>query len=145
MATRANIELYDSVKHNERFITWHKGAMLYHHHDGYPAWMGPELTQKLASVKAILGKQGRSYWWDSERVGALIVALSADTADSVPRFQPCLRHHGDIDYIWRIFLGPEAGQYTMRCLEMGRDWDHDVVDQLTPIDWQKEAEQENKP
>lgn len=144
MATRANIELYDGAGSGKYATLWRKGVVLYHHWDGYPSWMGPELTQKLAEVKAILGKRGHSYWWDSERVGALLIALSNDTPERIPRFQPCLQIHGDIDFIWRIFLGPKSGQYEIQCLEVCWDWAKGVVKQLEPVDWRAEAEQEEQ-
>ena len=43
MSTRANIELYDAWGGESdvgRRMHWKKGAVLYHHCDGYPAWMG---------------------------------------------------------------------------------------------------------
>ena len=95
MSTRANIELYDAWGGESdvgRWMHWKKGAVLYHHCDGYPAWMGPELQRKLKEAKKELDKAGFPYWWDSERVGALIVKLSADESEihnSVPAFQPC--------------------------------------------------------
>lgn len=143
MSTRANIELYDNWKPNrEGPNRWRRGVILYHHSDGYPKWMGPELEEKLEEAKEELDKAGYPYWWDSERVGALMVKLSADESPlhkNVPTFQPCLEHHGDIEYLWRVFLGPKGGEYEIRCFEIAYDWESDQIKNLTEIDWRKEA------
>jgi hypothetical protein len=62
--------------------------------------MDPELERILSQAKVTLEQAGYLYWWDGERVDALMVKLSADDAvsyQSVPRFQPCLQLHMDID------------------------------------------------
>ncbi len=134
MSTRANIELYDGV---------HRGVMLYHHCDGYPSWMGPELERKLKQAQAGLDEAGYPYWWDSERVGALIVKLSANESDlhkNVPTFQPCLNQHGDIEYLWRVYLGPGNGEYEIQCFRVSWDWEKGAIKRLDKVDWKEEGE-----
>ena len=144
MSTRANIELYDGWEEQNRIgkrIRWRKGAVLYHHCDGYPAWLGPELERKLEQAKKELDDAEFPYWWDSERVGALIVKLSANEEfyRNVPSFQPCLDVHGDTNYLWRVFLGPRDGEYEIQCFKVTWDWDKDQLKGLETVDWRKEA------
>lgn len=84
--------------------------------------MGPELEHQLQQAKATLVRQQLLSWWDSERVGALIVHQSVvqDGDDKgVPRFHPGLALHGDIEYLWRVFLDTAAKQYTSNASTSG--------------------------
>ena len=144
MSTRANIELYDGWEEKGRigkWVRWRKGAVLYHHCDGYPAWMGPELERKLKQAKKELDDAEFPYWWHSERVGALIVKLSANEKlhKNIPAFQPCLDVDGSTDYVWRVFLGPEDGEYEIQCFKVTWDWEKDQLKRLETVDWRKEA------
>ena len=146
MATRSNIELYDGWGEGQgqgKRTVWHKGVVLYHHWDGYPSWMGPELERILQAAKKELAKARRLYWWDSERVGALMIKLSADGKGCdrhVPRFKPCVELHRDIEYLWRVFLGPKDGEYEIQCASISHDWKRDVIEHLEPVDWRKEID-----
>ena len=148
MSTRANIELYTCWEpEHKRYIETRKEVVLYHHHDGYPAWMGQELERILDQAKVTLEQAGYAYWWDGERVGALMVKLSADDTEyyqSVPRFQPCLKPHIDIEYLWRVFLGPNAGTYKIYCYEISHDWLSGEVDSLKPVNWRAVIKNEKK-
>ena len=147
IATRANIELYDGWKLDNGITNWRKGAVLYHHWDSYPSWMGPRLEDLLTQVKKALDQAGYPYWWDSGRVGALIVKLSADEDElkkGVPAFQPCFELHGDIEYLWRVYLGPEDGEYDIQCFAVCFDWDKDTIKRLEKVDWRKEIEREQR-
>ena len=96
----------------------------------------------MKEAKKELDKAGFPYWWDSERVGALIVKLSADESEihkSVPAFQPCLDLHGDIDYVWRVFLGPKDGEYEIQCFRIAHDWEKDQIKHIEQVDWQAKA------
>ena len=139
MSTRSNIELYACWEPaHKQSIERRKTAVLYHHHDGYPTWMGPELERILNQTKAVLEQAGSLDWWDGERVGALMVKLSADDtedAKNVPRFQPCLELHIDIDYLWRVFLGPKVGQYEICCYEISHDWSSGGIESLQAVNW----------
>ncbi|GIK43877.1 MAG: hypothetical protein BroJett011_77100 [Chloroflexota bacterium] len=107
--------------------------------------MGPRLEELLKQVKEALDKAARSYWWDSERVGALMVKLSSDEDEAkkgVPAFQPCLELHLDIEYLWRVFLGPEDGEYDIQCFSISHDWDKDVIKSLEQVDWRQEVERQ---
>lgn len=131
MSTRCNIELYDgSPDVNEE--NGQPYVMLYHHSDGYPDFMEGKLQRFLDKSFDILRDAGYDYWWDAERVGALMIMLSATnyknpepplkfnigTDDLVPEFQPCLRHHGDIEYLWKVYLHDEPGKYTIQYEEV---------------------------
>jgi hypothetical protein len=144
MATRANIELYDGWQQGDSALRWHKGVVLYHHYDGDPTWMGPELEHQLRRAKTTLVRQKLRYWWDSERVGALIVKQSVaqdGVNKGVPRFHPGLELHGDIDYLWRVFLGPEVWQYDIQCFRVKHDWEKDLILRLEPVDWRQAVKQ----
>jgi hypothetical protein len=134
------IELCDKRAYDGK-TSWGVGVILYHHWDGYPAWMGPELDRILKQVKTTLNTAGFSYWWDSERVGALMIKLSADSTsyNGVPRFQPCTALHGDIDYLWRVLLGT-SGEYDIQCFRVNVDWETGRIRSTQPIEWRKEAE-----
>ncbi len=103
MSTRCNIELYNENDYSP-------GAMLYHHDNGFPEWMGPELERSLKAAYGVLCIGYQSYWWDAERVAALIIAESAKI-NGVPKFQPCMRRHGDIAYLWEIHLAQDPAKY----------------------------------
>ena len=150
MSTRANIELYDGWWPNQGqngMTLWKKVVVLYHHCDGYPSWMGPELERILKAARRELHRAGYPYWWDSERVGALMIKLSADSDfyKGVPRFNPCLDFHGDIDYLWRVFLGPydrrkpKVLKYEIQCFSITHDWEKDVIQHQEPVDWREEV------
>ena len=126
MSTRANVEFYtyyEDAKSTGKKP--YKGALLYHHSDGYPEWMGGRLIKALEDAKNQLAQAGHSYWWDSERVSAIIVAQDANSSEyrkGVPAFQPCSELHGDIEYLWRIYLGPTDGAYEIKCFKVEMDW-----------------------
>ena len=116
MSTRANIEPYDGWEVEDKmgkWTNWKKGAILYHHCDGYPSWMGPELESKLRAAKGELKKAGYPDWWDSERVGALIVNL------------------------WRVSLGPKDGESEIQCFRVTWDWEKNQVKCLKEVDWSR--------
>jgi hypothetical protein len=126
MSTRCNIEIYD-----DRFNDKEPGVILYHHSDGYPEFMDEKLNKFMKKTFEYLKEADYPYWWDSKRVGAVLIALSIEDYtdplkpfstnriipknieefdkprrpnNGVPVFQPCLKLHRDIDYIWRIHL-----------------------------------------
>jgi len=109
MSTRANVELQ---------TTDGESVLLYHHWDGYPRWIVPEIERLLAIIAERLSEPGCLSWWDSERVGALMVYLSKREADLVPGFQPSSGIHGDIEYYYVVLLGPEFGWYQISCYEL---------------------------
>lgn len=72
MSTRCNIEIYDydlPDTHN---------ALLYHHSDGYPEFMRGKLERFLKAAYKKLKDIGREYWWDAERVAAVMLLLSVE-------------------------------------------------------------------
>jgi hypothetical protein len=133
MSTRCNIEIYDSP--NGRC-----GAMLYHHSDGYPEFMQGKLERFLKATYEYLKEAEYPYWWDSERVAAILIVLSIEDYEQplkpfsterdnkyqilgkkeyrpdggVPVFQPCMDRHGDIDYVWKVYL-KDAGEFEIKC------------------------------
>jgi hypothetical protein len=138
MSTRCHIEIFDS---NDRV---NPGCLLYHHSDGYPTFMKPKLDLFLKASFKYLKQAGYPYWWDSERVGACLIALSIEDYNKplkpfstkresildiskgkahkpyrpnggVPVFQPCLERHGDIEYIWKVFLLEKDGRFAIEC------------------------------
>ena len=154
MSTRTNIELYDCWEDvgpdGQSVNAERRGVVLYHYCDGYPSWMGPELERLLKEVKAHLEKVGRSYWWDSGRVGALMVLFSGGSESSygVPDFQPSLELQEDIEYLWRIYLRLGDGEYEIECFKVSWDWERGQVEHLEKVDWKEavasEADVESK-
>jgi len=153
MSTRCHVELWDAWykdapirgmnPHGSKTILTKLGVRLYHHSDGYPSFMRPKLKKFLPAAYEYLKEAGYSYWWDSERVAAVLIALSIEdyseplkpfstdrdnryvscvergdsperpyrTNGGVPVFQPCMEIHGDVEYIWKVTLGPEEGAF----------------------------------
>jgi hypothetical protein len=142
MSTRCHVELYDAwyKDHTKQEKTFSLGVRLYHHSDGYPSFMRNKLKRYLTAAYEYLKEAGYPYWWDSERVAAVLIALSiedyeqplkpfsTDRANSyaqkngkypeeyrvyggVPAFQPCLNEHSDIEYVWKVVLQPEEGKF----------------------------------
>ena len=68
MSTRCMVEIRDSLN---------KGVLLYHHTDGYPGFQLPKLVKFLEEARDFLDRSGHPYWWDEERVAAILVLLSA--------------------------------------------------------------------
>jgi hypothetical protein len=130
MGTRCQVQLHDTDE-KDSF-----GAMLYHHMDGYPDFMGPYLVKMLEAVREFIDRTGFA-WWDSERVAAVMVLLSSTHYDEpgfpdesriapdrktmlmaevgkydfdggVPHFQPSQTIHGDIEYMWHVYLSAEG-------------------------------------
>ena len=147
MSTRCNVEIYDRWGDEYEI-----GAMLYHHSDGYPEFMDDKLDRFLKATQDYLGEAGHPYWWDAERVAAVLITLSIEDYDEplkpfttdrpnsyqemaanmkpgdeknwntikqqpyrtnggVPVFQPCLNRHGDIEYVWKVYLDKEPGKF----------------------------------
>ena len=140
MSTRCNIEIYDFD------IPDRAGVMLYHHYDGHPSFMFGKLKRFLNATYKYLKESENPEWWDSERVGAVLIALSIEDYSTplkpfstnrpnkydyngkivqdeyrpnggVPVFQPCLERHGDIDYIYRVDLKEEQGKFTIKVFD----------------------------
>jgi len=104
-----------------------EGVLLYHHMDGYPEAMLPALRRFLIHAHSLV-TEGPCYWWDCERVAAIIVGASVGkymhpdynpdnnetarewggrkngTGWGVPRFQPCCLPHDDIEYLYLVEL-----------------------------------------
>ena len=147
MSTRSHVEVWDGTPGDEGTDL---GALLYHHSDGMPSAMIPCLRAHLDQHKE------RAYWWDSERIAAMLVAWSIGeyqmpdldiekahaydggegvTSRGVPMFHPCLAYHGDIEYLYRVYLHygllyedkplidvPKVRVYTIETYEIERGW-----------------------
>lgn len=111
MSNGANTELHDYLKGRSaigELIAWRMKALLYHHFDGHPTWMGPDLERKLKAAKREIDTLGSHHLWNNQTVGALIVKLSATESSlliDVTTFQPCLDLCTDIVYLWRCIWG----------------------------------------
>lgn len=114
-------------------------VLLYHHYDGYPSSQLVKIAKFLDEIDARLKTLGFPYWWDNERVAALMVALSACHSDpellserrfkratqaardaemakpgrmlslppsGYPMYQPSGRLHGDVEWLYDVFLIP---------------------------------------
>lgn len=134
MSTRCNVRIYDRYQTGPQGDTEERlGVVLYHHHDGYPTFMHGKLKRFLDQAYFYLKDAGYPYWWDSERVGAVLIALSIEDYElpikpfttvrardnarpynGVPTFQPCVNLHGDIEYVWNVVLWGEKS-YAITC------------------------------
>jgi hypothetical protein len=85
MSTRCCIEIYDGDYDLEDAEKLGKPVILYHHSDGYPKFQLPKLVAFLGESYSRLSQLGYSYWWDSDRVSAMLVLLSANQYDA-PNF-----------------------------------------------------------
>lgn len=105
------------------------GCLLYHHSDGYPSFMEKKLKAFLDKAYEYLTEKGYPYWWDPERVGALLILFSVEdyttpilpystnrpdkwsdgvkdyrVNSGIPIFQPSIQYHGDIEFVWKVVL-----------------------------------------
>lgn len=113
MSTRCNVAIYNESSHEI------PGALLYHHDNGFPEWMGPELERSLKAAWSVLLDGYRAYWWDPERVAALMIAGSFKN-NGVPKFQPCMQHHWDIAYLWKVHLVQEPCSYKIEAYRLDK-------------------------
>jgi len=134
MSTGCQIEIWDRWNYGAPS----KGTLLYHHNDGYPEFMYPKLKKFLNASYEYLKEAGYSHWWDSERVAAVMIALSIEDyyeplmpiklphKPKVPVFQPSLEQHENVEYLWRVYLGPKDGEFYIECYQRIQGaWDHD--------------------
>ncbi|RDJ34983.1 MAG: hypothetical protein DWQ19_09115 [Crenarchaeota archaeon] len=131
MSTRCNIEIHDTFNVLGGGEQEYLGALLYHHSDGYPGFMDKKLHKFLKATYKYLEKAGHPYWWDSERVAAVMILLSTGDYEAptqpalhsfdVPQFQPSLKLHDDIDYIWKVVLKLK-GQYEIYYRRPSENW-----------------------
>lgn len=124
MSTRCNITLHNGDTDNRPVI-------LYHHYDGNPDFQMAKLRSFLKSTYEALQENKTPYWWDPERVAAVMIKNSADnytrwdrseTAREecgkgiVPSYQPCARLQCDIQYLYRVVLNRHnSGKATIYC------------------------------
>lgn len=94
MSTRANIKIVEGEK-----VTW-----LYHHHDGYPTYLGAFLMWRLYNK---LNNQN-CYLNTYDIVNGLI----KDKVDD--EFEYTSEMHGDIEYLYVI----DVDKRTLKCFEM---------------------------
>ena len=139
--TPANIELYDYCLTVEGKPKWSRNVLLYHHLGGTPRWMGARLVALLDEIK--VSPDGSS-WWHAEQVGAMLIEHSVGDdpiREDSPAFHPGLKLHGDIFHLWRIYLGPEAGEYRLECFDALVDSVEGAgtFKHLKPVAWEKEG------
>jgi len=141
MSIRANLKIIDAWCEDVK-LAESQPVILYHHCDGYPEWTGPHLEAMLEQCRRVLKENNVDYWWDSERISALLVALSAGNllpdrslgAFAVPTWQPSAGIHEDIDYLWEIRLGKEQ-EATIACYKVTGFLDNGEPE-LQRVDWQ---------
>jgi hypothetical protein len=113
------------------------GILLYHHSDGYPQIQLPKIVDFLKEADRRQTERGYAYWWDSERVSAWMVTLSAgryvvpellteanfkrvckankankyngNLPMAYPVYQPSFCVHGDIEWMYDVFLSTIPG------------------------------------
>ena len=153
MTIRANIELYDlceEAQGRRKRTFWKKGAILYHHYNGFPAWMGPKLESLLQKIRQELQRSDPPQGYNSKRVAEMMVKLTADDPVAWSDF-PCFLPSQGLDYyiayLWRVFLGPPKadpqlprGKHKIECFSVDCDLGTGIVKDLEPVDWREEIE-----
>lgn len=85
MSTRCCVKVITKVGKSK------KEVMLYHHHDGYPEWVGYDLVRRSKGWEA----DWRPYWQIMDVVNSLV----KDTKDE---YEVTVYNHPDIEYLYTI-------------------------------------------
>lgn len=99
MSTRCNIVIKATDLDNGQRNEWAR-VILYHHHDGYPEWMGKRLTEFIENFK------GRD-------INDLTNLLLKDNQDAGYEWTNVL--HGDIEYLYTIEFQYVPYENTWEC------------------------------
>lgn len=113
MSTRCNIKIVqlDCENHTGTYAP----IWLYHHHDGYPQGVGREIQLLLNGCNYITAGQ----------VARALLCSGEPMYDGANWFEVTFGQHGDIDYLYEVFVGGITdGTHSkplLRCWE--RMWD----------------------
>lgn len=128
MSTRCNILIHDPEVEGSPDLP----VILYHHQDSMSDRFLPKLHRLLKDAHEFLKQADRDCWWNSERLAAIMILLSADASRhaafagllptdpedvdtapeaAVPTLLPCAAVHRDIEYIYDVWLSPVSGCY----------------------------------
>ena len=133
MVNRANVEFY------QRYDQESLSAILFVSDQGQPARMGADLERLVKQARAFMEEIGRLEEWNGESVASLLVIMAAreDGHGVMPRFLPSWWR--DIEYVWRVYLGPKPGEYTIQCFRVTCSGPAGWMDDLEKVDWRREA------
>ena len=140
--TKCSVELYDFWQRHE-ILSHRLGIVLFHARRGGPADMGPAITSLLGEAAAFLKRPGSTYYWNACDVAAFLIARGLTGPEhKAPRFTPHLTVQRGSEYLWRIYLMPNAGnEITCHKVQFNR---RNALDLLYPVDWRKEAAREHR-
>lgn len=135
--TKATIELYDGRQAGKRGVVWHLGAVLYHADSGQPETFQPKLRKLLDQAQADLQRAGLKYWFNSLRIAAMLVKLSAEGKHGIPALYPCLKMVKTCGYLYRVYLGPDQS-VALTCYTVRHDA-HGLLEALASVARRQEA------
>jgi hypothetical protein len=137
MVNRAHIEFYQLYEDNQREGL---SALLYVSDSGQPAKTGSELERLVRQARALMEQGGKLEEWQGESVASLLIVMAAreDGKRVMPRFQSCVSWT-EVEYLWRVYLGPQPGAYRIACFEVDNGGRTGLMDKLTQVKWQGEA------
>ena len=103
--------------------------------------MGPQLERKMSEAQAFMEKHGFPWWWDGQMVAGVVIVLSAMEGQlgRVPTFQPCIAFHPDVEYVWKVFVGPGEGQYEIQCFKAIHGKYGCALKRLKKVNWRRAA------
>ena len=136
MVNRAHIEFYQRYEDSEKVGL---SALLYVEEEGQPARMGAELERRMKAARAFMETVGRLEEWGGERVASVLIVMAAREGGSgvLPRLQSCVSWQA-VEYLWRVYLGPKPGEYSIECFEVDNSGPRGLMDKVTRVEWQLE-------
>ena len=136
MVNRAHIEFYQRYEDSEKVGL---SALLYVEGEGQPARMGADLERAMKQARAFMEAVGRLEEWGGERVASVLIVMAAreDGGGVLPRLQSCVSWQA-VEYLWRVYLGPKPGEYSIECFEVDNSGPRGLMDKVTRVEWQLE-------
>ena len=109
MSTRCNIKIVqlDGESHTGTYAP----IWLYHHSDGYPQGVGREIQLLLES----------GTYTDAAQIANDLLRKVETMYGGENKFKVTIEQHGDIDYLYEVFIGGTHSKPLLRCWE--RVWD----------------------
>jgi hypothetical protein len=136
MVNRAHIEFYQRYEDSEKEGL---SALLYVEEEGQPARMGAAVERRMKAARAFMKDTGKLGEWRGESVASLLIVMAAieDGYGAMPRFLCCVSWVA-VEYLWRVYLGPQPGEYRIECFEVDNRGPRGFMDKVTKVNWQRE-------